>query len=127
MYKKGNTVYADAYKYLKHKERNIIALSVKGSADDYEELPMNVPLDIELNGGMVLWNNRKFANHPEQMTKNGIKTSIIHSRYSNDDQIAIILNKDESKEDAMYYQRMQEWRDFAAYIAGSVNYKNKSR
>ena len=122
MFIKGNTVYADAFKYLKHKEKNIIALSVKGSADDYEELSMNDPLDVEVSGKMLFWNNRRFANRLEYLTKEGVKTSIIHSRYSNDDQIAIMLNKDASEEDAMYYQKMQEWRDFAAYIAGSVNY-----
>lgn len=126
MFIKGNTIYADAFKYLKHKEKNIIALSVKGSADDYEELSMNDPLDVNVSSGMIVWNNRKFANRPEAMNKDSVKTSIIHSRYSNDDQIAIMLNKDASEEDAMYYQKMQEWRDFAAYIAGSVNYKNKS-
>lgn len=117
MFTKGNTVYADAYKYLKHKERSIIALSIQGSADDFEELPMNDPLDIKVVGNMVVWNNRKFATRPEHMTKDGVKTSIIHSRYSNDDQIAIMLNKDISEEDTMYYIKMQEWREFAAFIS----------
>lgn len=121
MFTKGNTIYADAFKYLKHKERNIIALSIKGSADDYEELPMNIPLDVEQIGGMLFWNNRKFANRPEQLTKDGVKTSIIHSRYSNDDQIAIMLNKDANEKDAVYYQKMQEWREFAAKIASIIS------
>lgn len=125
MFTKGNTIYADAFKYLKHKERNVIALSIKGSADDYEELPMNDPLDVEVAGGMVFWNNRKFANRPDRMTRDGVKTSIIHSRYSNDDQIAIMLNKDASEEDAMYYQKMQEWREFAALIAGKIDFSAK--
>lgn len=122
MFIKGTTIYADAFKYLKHKEKNIIALSINGSADDYEELPMNDPLDVEQIGGMLFWNNRKFANRPKQLTKDSVKMSIIHSRYSNDDQIAIMLNKDASEEDAMYYQKMQEWREFAAEIAKSINY-----
>ena len=121
MFIKGNTVYADAFKYLKHKEKNIIALSIKDSADDYEELEMNNPLDVEVVGNMIFWNNRKFANIPSKMDYAVVKASIIHSRYSNDDQIAIMLNKDASEEDAMYYQKMQEWRDFAAYIAGKIN------
>lgn len=125
MFTKGNIIYADAFKYLKHKERNVIALSIKGSADDYEELPMNDPLDVEVSGEMVFWNNRKFANRPDRMTRDGVKTSIIHSRYSNDDQIAIMLNKDASEEDAMYYQKMQEWREFAALIAGKIDFSAK--
>lgn len=121
MFTKGNTVYADAFKYLKHKEKNIIALSVKGSADDYEELPMNDPLNVEVVGKMIFWNNRMFANCPAKLTRDAVKTSIIKSRYSNDDQIAIMLNKDESEEDTMYYNKMQEWREFAAYIAKYTN------
>lgn len=117
MFTKENIVYADAYKYLKHKERNIIALSIQGSADDFEELPMNDPLDVETDGSMVLWNNRQFATRPDTFTKEGIKTRIIKSRYSNDDQIAIMLNKDNNEADTMYYQKMQEWREFAAFIA----------
>lgn len=117
MFTKGNTIYADAYKYLKHKNRNIIALSIQGSADDFEELPMNDLLDVTSDGSMVFWNNRKFATRPDDFTKEGIKTRIIKSRYSNDDQLAIILNKDNSETDAMYYQKMQEWREFAAFVA----------
>lgn len=120
MFTKEITVYADAYKYLRHKTENIIALSVKGSADDYEELPMNVPLDIEISESMIFWNNRMFANIPETLTKDAVKTSIIKSRYSNDDQLAILLNKDEDEKGNMYYQKMQEWREFAAFIADTV-------
>lgn len=120
MFTKGNKIYADAFKYLRHKERNIIALSIHGSADDFEELPMNDPLDVEIVGNMVFWNNRKFANALEKLTKEGIKTSIIKSRYSYDDQIAIILNKDESDEKRMLFDKMQEWREFAAYVAKNI-------
>lgn len=122
MFTKNNTVYADAYKYLKHKERNVIALSIQGSAEEYEELPMNNPLDIEVSGGMIFWNNRRFANIPVRMDYAGVKSSIIKSRYSNDDQLAIILNKDESEEERMYFEKMQEWREFAAYVAKSINH-----
>ena len=107
---------------MKHKERNIIALSVKGSADDYEELSMNEPLDVIVSANMVFWNNRMFANHPSELNKEGVKTSIIKSRYSNDDQLAIMLNKDNDKTAAMYFQKMQEWREFASFIARSIDY-----
>ena len=125
MFTKGNIVYSDAFKYLKHKERNIIALSVKGSADDYEELLMNDPLDVEVYKGMVFWNNRKFVNYPSILTKEGVKTSIIKSRYSNDDQIAIMLNRDDNEDAAMYFLKMQEWRRFAAQVAGEIDFSAK--
>lgn len=120
MFSKENIVYAEVYKYLRHKTKNIIALSTKGSADDYEELEMNNPLDIEVENGMIFWNNRNFASCPNTLTKETIKTSIIKSRYTNDDQLAILLNRDENEVGAMYYQKMQEWRKFATFIADSV-------
>ena len=122
MFTKGNIIYADAFKYLKHKERNIIALSIQGSADAYEEVSMNESLDVIVSANMVFWNNRMFANRPSELTKESVKTSIIKSRYSNDDQLAIMLNKDNDKTAAMYFQKMQEWREFASFIARSINY-----
>ena len=122
MFTKGTMLYADAFKYLKHKKGNILALSTTGSADNYEEFLMNDPLDVEISGKMVFWNNRKFATRPATLTKEGVKTSIIKSRYSNDDQLAIILNKDNDETAAMYFQKMQEWREFAGFIARSINY-----
>lgn len=120
MFTKGNTVYADTYKYLLHKSKNIIALSIKGNANDYEELEMDHPLDVEVSGDMIFWNRRMFANIPDALTREAIKTSIIKSRYSNDDQLAILLNKDEDEKGAMYYQKMQEWREFASEVSKIV-------
>lgn len=114
MYVKGNRVYADAYKYLKHKERNIVALSIKGNPDDYEEVSMDMPLEVKVNGNMISWNKGMFMKNVSDLSYEGIKSTIIKSRYSNDDQIAIMLNKDESEEKRMYFDKMQQWREFAA-------------
>jgi len=48
------------------------------------------------------------------------KKYIVSKRYSNDDQIAIILNKDNSEEDALAFQKMQEWRDWASVVAHKI-------
>lgn len=120
MYVKGNRVYADAYKYLKHKERNIVALSVKGNPDDYEELEMDTPLEVTLKGNMISWNKGMFMKNVSELSYEGIKSTIIKSRYSNDDQIAIMLNKDESEEKRMYFDKMQQWRGFAADITKAI-------
>jgi hypothetical protein len=114
MYVKGNIVYADAYKYLKHKERNIVALSIKGNPDDYEEVSMDMPLEVKVNGNMISWNKGMFMKNVSGLSYEGIKSTIIKSRYSYDDQIAIMLNKDESEEKRMYFDKMQQWREFAA-------------
>ena len=107
-------MYADAYKYLKHKERNIVALSVKGNPDDYEEVSMDMPLEVKVNGNMISWNKGMFMKNVSGLSYEGIKSTIIKSRYSYDDQIAIMLNKDESEEKRMYFDKMQQWREFAA-------------
>lgn len=120
MFTKGNMVYADAYKYLRHKNKNIIALSFKGSADDFEEVEMTSPIEVETDEDMLFWEKRKFAVIPERMEYAAVKERIIKSRYSNDDQIAIMLNKDTDREGAVYYQKMQEWREFATEVARIV-------
>lgn len=120
MFIKGNMVYADAYKYLKHKTENQIALKAIGKETDFEELSMNSPLDVKSEGNLILWNDRKFACIPQTFDKDGVKTAIVKCHYNNDDQIAIMLNKEDGEEGAMYYQKMQEWRAFASYIAKEV-------
>lgn len=125
MFTKGNMVYADAYKYLRHKNKNIIALSFKGSADEFEEVEMTLPIEVEKEGNMLFWEGRKFAAIPGEMEYASIKERIIKSRYSNDEQIAIMLNRERSKEDNVLYLKMQEWREFAAEIAKKVQYLNR--
>lgn len=117
MFTKGNTVYADAYKYLRHKTKRIIALSYKGDANDFDEIEMTLPIDITIDGNMILWENRLLAANPSKIEYAAIKEYIIKSRYTYDEQIAIMLNKDKTKEDTILYNKMQEWRDFAASIA----------
>ena len=121
MYVKGNIVYADAYKYLKHKERNMIALRVEGNPDDYEEVSMDTPVEVEVNGNMISWNKGMFMKNIPDLSYERVKGAIVRSRYSYDDQIALMLNKDsEEQEDIRYYQKMQEWREFAREIAKAV-------
>ena len=110
MFTKGNKVYADAGKYLVSKDRRIIALNITGSIDDYDEEEINSPLDIEIKDGLIYYQNRKLICAPEIMDYAGIKTKMIKMRYSNDDQLALMLNKDNSDEDTELHNKMQEWR-----------------
>ena len=120
MFQKGNKVYADVGNYLRHKTLRIIGLSVVGNMEDYEEYPLNDPLDIKVENGNVYFNNRMFLCVPEKMDYVGIKTKVIKSRYSNDDQIALMLNEAQSEEDKVYFSKMQEWRDWAGWFAKEV-------
>ena len=117
MFVKGQKIFADAGHYLQHKTRSVYALSVKGRAEDYVERELNSPLDIEISGGMVFYQDRKLALIPDRMDYASIKTRIVKSLYSNDDQLAIILNRDNSDDDAMLYDKMQEWREWASQTA----------
>lgn len=117
MFVKGEKIFADKGCYLKHKQLPIMGLTINGNPDDYEEVVMLDSLDAVVDGNKVLIYNRKFAVLPDSISYSDIKKRVIKSRYSEDDQIAIILNKDLSEEDAMYFQKMQEWREFASEVA----------
>ena len=45
---------------------------------------------------------------------------MIKLRYSNDDQLALMLNKDNSEEDTELYDKMQEWREWSGRFAKEV-------
>lgn len=120
MFQKGNKVYAEVGNYLRHKNKRMIGLTIVGNIEDFEEYPLNNPLDIVVKKDMFFFNNRMFACKPETMDYASIKTRMITSRYSNDDQMALILNHGKSEEDTELFNKMQEWRDWAGAIAKLV-------
>lgn len=121
MFTKGNKVYADTYKYLRRKNVNSVSLSSIGNEEDFDELAMELPIKVEVVGNNLFWQNRLFLTSPKSLNYSEVKEHIVRSRYSYDEQIAIMLNKDKSSEDSILYDRMQEWRDFAAEIARIVD------
>lgn len=125
MYKKGNVVYADAYKYLVHKSKGIIAFALSGDESEFEEKEFPMPIKIidEGNGFYSIQDVPKVKFYFSKNDYATVKTEMIKKRYSNDDQIAIMLNAQLSEEDKMYYNKMQEWREFSGYIAKSINEK----
>jgi hypothetical protein len=77
--------------------------------------------DIYIEGNFVYFNNKKFIQYVDpKWTYSDYKRSIITSRYSNDDQIAIILNKEDSDLDRIKYDRMMKWREFASLLAKKI-------
>ena len=115
MYTIGNKTYADAGYYLKR--GSSIAYSMTTS-NDIQEVPVTLD-DMHRVGEVILWSDDKLA---QRVIKRGTyadyKKAIIQKKYSNDDQIAIILNKDtESERDIMAYNKMQEWREWASILA----------
>lgn len=123
MYVKDNTLYSDAYHYLKRKDAPAVAMAMpltETTEDDYEEIPFSTPLDVHADGKTVYWGKRLFLVRVRSLKYADVKTAVIKSRYSDDDQIALVLNRDKSPEKELLYQKMQLWRDFAADIAKAV-------
>lgn len=117
MYTDKNITYADAGKYLKR--GNIIAFQMSAS-DNIQEIDLNTS-DLHIEGKWAYYNNNLFAQFINKTYEySDYKSQIIKKRYTNDDQIAIILNKEDSEEDQMRYQKMMEWREFAASLSKQI-------
>ena len=115
-------IYSDPYHYLYGTVGgvNFVAFQAPAGAKGLGEREMKFPIEAIISGKLVKWEGGLLAACPEAMTYSSIKTQIIKSRYSNDDQIAIILNKDNSEEDILAFNRMQSWRNMATDIAKSA-------
>lgn len=119
MYKKGNYNFADAGYYLK--KGNRIAYFFEGDEGEVREIKATID-DMHKVGAIILWSEDMLA---QRVLKNGTyadyKKAIIQKMYSNDDQIAIILNKDSGiQDDILAYVKMQEWREWASMVASKI-------
>lgn len=119
MYKIGNYTFADAGYHLKR--GGSIAYFFEDNGQEIQEVKTNIE-DMHKSGSLLLWSSNKIA---QRIFKNGgygdYKKAIIQKKYSNDDQIAIILNKDTGlEEDLFAYRKMQEWREWASTVAKKI-------
>jgi hypothetical protein len=118
MYIIGNIVYADAGYYLKR--GSSIAFQFEFSDGIIEE---EIILDdMHISNSLILYSNNNIA---QSVINNGTyadyKKALIKKKYSNDDQIAIMLNKDSGEEiDLLAYDKMQEWREWASIVAKKI-------
>ena len=117
MFQSKNIVYADPGKYLigNHK----VGYQFPGELSEFEE--KDVDINIVKKGNRYVYNNGLFG---VRIAKNAsysdIKAMLVKIRYSNDDQIAIIINRDDSEEDNLKFQQMQEWRSWCASLAKEI-------
>lgn len=119
MYKQRNKTYSDAGKYLRCGNR--VSYEFGETTSEITEVVDTLDGFTKV-GSMITWSNGYRA---IKVIENGsyddYKTRMIKDRYSNDDQIAIILNKDSGNdEDALAYQRMQEWREYSSKVATKI-------
>ena len=117
MFQSKNIIYADPGKYLicNHK----IGYQFPGELSEFEE--RDVDMKIIRKGDRYVYNNGLFRVRVAKNTSYGdLKAMLVKIRYSNDDQIAIIINRDDSEEDNLKFQQMQEWRTWCAKLAKEI-------
>ena len=117
MYIKNNVVYADAGNILISK--TAIGYSLIADMANIQEQQINLQ-DMKLEGEFLKYSNGLVVQRYKNLDYAGWKANIIKWRYTIDDQMAIILNKDESAETLLEYNRMQEWRDWAGALANKI-------
>lgn len=119
MYKIGNKTYADAGYYLKR--GSSVGYFFEDNGEVIEEFAVTID-DMHKIGMILIWSSNDLA---QVVYKNGsyadYKKAVIQKKYSNDDQIAIMLNKDSGDADDLFaYVKMQEWRDWASIVAKKI-------
>ena len=115
MFTINNTIYADAGNILIGD--NKVGYQFIGKESEFKEQKIKYD-DINIKGSFIKYDNDRLLELiPRQPSYGYFKSCIIKKRYGNDDQIAILLNKDSSEEDLLKYNKMQEWRDWASILA----------
>ena len=115
MFTINNTIYADAGNILIGD--NKVGYQFIGKESEFKEQKIKYD-DINIQGSFIKYDNGRLLELiPRQPSYGYFKSCIIKKRYSNDDQIAILLNKDSSEEDLLKYNKMQDWRDWASIHA----------
>lgn len=127
MYTKKGKCYSDAGKYLV--SGVTVGFELPAELEDISEVAVDLTdMEIRVASGMSVavcsaercsFLVRTSENEPVDYAR--LKREIVKMRYSNDDQIAIILNRDEGDEqDSLDYDHMQEWRDWASEVAHTI-------
>lgn len=117
MYTVKNKTYADAGYVLKYK--NKVAFSFEG-VDPKDVLETKINLEnMQKNGNFVVYSGF-LKDHISCIEYKDWKTKWVNKLFTNDDQIAIILNKDDSEEDLLLFNKMQEWRVWAGVISKEI-------
>lgn len=111
MYKIRNIVYSEPGYILVGKNRK--GYQFEGDVSEFTEHEISLD-DMQVNGEFVTYDGiiQYIGNNPDYRK---LKGDMVKRRYTNDDQIAIMLNGDT---DAM--QKMQAWRDWSTRVATKI-------
>lgn len=86
----------------------------EGKPSDFTEEKINLD-NMEIQGEFAMYGNGIIQYIGSNPDYDKLKTDMVKRRYSNDDQIAIMLNNDEDD-----MRRMQEWRDWSAKVSKKI-------
>ena len=76
---------------------------------------------MRIEGRFLVYSNGRVREmYDPSATYEQLKAKYIKRLFSNDDQIAIMLNKGNSEEDDLLYEKMQEWREWSGRLAKKV-------
>jgi hypothetical protein len=118
MYKVRNKVYADAGKILIGKSQR--GYRFLGEVADFSEKAISLD-DMKVEGQFIVYSDGLIRElYDPAATYEQLKAKYVKRLFSNDDQIAIMLNKDKSAADAELFDKMQEWRDWCGMLARKV-------
>lgn len=118
MYKIRDKVYAEAgYILVGSNKKGYV---FQGEIDEFTERSITID-DMKVEGNFLLYSNGFILerNYPN-LTYEEHKARIVKRLFSNDDQIAIMLNKGRSEQDDLVFEKMQEYRDWAGTLAKKI-------
>lgn len=118
MYKVRNKVYAEAGSILIGENKR--GYSFLGEVSDFSEKAIRLD-DMKVDGQFLVYSDGLIRElYDPNATYEQLKAKYVKRLFSNDDQIAIMLNKDKSAADAELFDKMQEWRDWCGALAKKV-------
>lgn len=118
MYTKGTTIFSGAGSILV--SDRFKGYKAEGNIEDFHDVKVDLDSGI-INNNFIEFNNGyiKILIRPLTTCKEW-KKEIIFWHHDNDDELAIILNKDNSPEDLALFNGMQEWRNWAGQLAHKI-------
>ena len=115
MYTIRGYVYADAGRILIGK--NKIGYKLKGELDDFTESEINID-DMTMESGMFIYDSGRIREIARtNLSYAELKAHLVKTMFTNDDQIAIILNRYDSESDSILYDKMQQYRSWCSKLA----------
>ena len=116
MYTKGKITYSDAGYILRDGVN--LGYSLLDPSESVTELEIDIE-EMEIRGITAVCPSSG-ASWNIQGTYSELKSRIIHERYSDEEELAILLNREESEEKEAEYQKLQAWRLYARNVARKI-------